>query len=144
MNQRRPSTQWCSFVVNMRARHLLVLGLTFGAVAGCSTNESEATTLLCQDALERRQAVEGALMGTVRLGSVDSPIRRVVGYEAEVARLDASLALIETDINRYCFEAAGIATPTPSATPVPPSASDPIGEILRRAFSATPTPLTSS
>ena len=67
------------------------------------------TALLCQDALERRQAVKEALQRRVAPrgpGSVEVPLTFYRGNEnlwgKEVERLDSDLLAIERDIQKFC------------------------------------------
>jgi len=66
------------------------------------------TAVLCQDALERRQAVEEALQRPVRpvVGGLEIPLRTLRGSETlwgkEVERLDSDLRTIDRDIQKFC------------------------------------------
>ena len=95
---------------------VLLMALTVAAVAVLAwvsvadapwEGEDGNTALLCQDALERRKAVEEALQGPVtsRIG-VQGPLSAYRGTEGswgeEVERLDSELRAIERDIERFC------------------------------------------
>lgn len=74
-----------------------------------STNGSEGNaTLLCEDALERRKAVEAALQAPVSTGEVQVPLSAYRGNDtytalsAEVTRIESKLRDIERDIQRFC------------------------------------------
>lgn len=64
--------------------------------------------LLCQDALERRKAVEAALQAPVVRGSGQAPLSAYRGREPgdpfrdEITRLESKLREIERDIRRFC------------------------------------------
>ena len=64
------------------------------------------TSLLCQDALERRKAVEDALQRPVSpTGAAQIPLsalRDVGRFRDEVTRLESKLRDIERDIQRFC------------------------------------------
>ncbi len=65
--------------------------------------------LLCQDALERRKAVEAALQAPVSpTGSGQAPLSAFRGrdhgdpFRDEITRLESNLRDIERDIQRFC------------------------------------------
>ncbi len=97
---------------------VLLVAVTAGAVAVAvwasvadapwEDNEggSEIASLLCEDALERRKAVEDALQEPVLEAQVPlSSFRAGNGYEPlrdEVMRLESKLRDIERDIQQLC------------------------------------------
>jgi hypothetical protein len=65
------------------------------------------TALLCQDALDRRQAVEEALQRPVTsVSGAQGPLSAYRGSEGlwgeEVERLESDLRAIESDIQEFC------------------------------------------
>ena len=72
-----------------------------------SAKDNEGTeSLLCEDALERRKAIEAALQAPT--GSSQAPLSAFRGQEPgdpfrdEITRLESNLRDIERDIQRFC------------------------------------------
>lgn len=99
---------------------LLLVAVTVGAVAVAVwvsvadapwENDQGSTNLLCQDALQRRQAVQDALQRPITIdlgsrGSSQKPLSTFRGVSGplgdEVVRLESSLLGIQRDIQSFC------------------------------------------
>ncbi len=103
---------------------ILLVAVTAGAVAvavwasvadapwegneGRAKGSEGSATILCEDALERRKAVEAALQAPVSLGTGQVPLSAYRGNDTytalsdEVTRLESKLRDVERDIQRFC------------------------------------------
>lgn len=77
--------------------------------AGGAKSSEGSEALLCEDALERRKAVEDAFQEPVSLPSTTSPIEGPLSafrdsppFSDEVTRLESELSEIEGDIQHFC------------------------------------------
>ena len=79
----------------------------WASVADAPWEGTESNTgLLCQDALERRQAVEEALQRPVTLPSgLQGPLsamRKIETFRGEIERLESDLGAVNRDIQNLC------------------------------------------